>query len=337
MKKSHLAKRRLRFEGLEARLTLSAVAGPNAAAAIPVRPPAVTAPLSGAQAAIDAGNATSGPVTNPLGKHWAGVEVYDAADAPGGNAMQAIQATWIVPRVTNDTTYTGVAANWVGIGGGYLSRYGGTTESNLVQLGTQETVVPNVVNPQGAHPVDYTAWWEVAGGPDTTNPTIQNPLGFETPIPTMIIHPGDLMHAEVAPLPGVGNFRLSMTDLSDLARPGASAAGATFVKYLSGETGVVLAGDPRTSAEVVTIEAVLVNGVASPLPQLSPVFASQALLAGVCANIPLPNLWMPIGSAPGFEIDDIISTNPSNPLGQSTETFAFPGLATITTFWISST
>ena len=87
MKKRHLAKRRLRFEGLEARLTMSAIPALNVHAAIPVQPaaaaPAVVAPVSSTQAARAAAVTTHGKV-NGLSPNWSGVEVNDTATAAGG-------------------------------------------------------------------------------------------------------------------------------------------------------------------------------------------------------------------------------------------------------------
>ncbi len=290
MRKRHLAKRRLRFESLEARLTMSA-----------------------------AGGLVSGV--------WSGVEVYDKANA-AGDATQAIQAEWTVPYVAS-TLYAGTAANWIGLGGGALSRNGGHTESNLVQLGTEESV-------SAAGQITYLAGYEVVGGPDDTVHQIN--------IPTMNIHPGDLMDVEIDPLgpiaggPASGNYRMSMTDISDLLRGGPGSAGATFVDTVKGETGVALAGAAYTSAEVITIEAVTVAGKVSPLPQLTPVYVSQAYLtAGAYVNSATANTWVPIGSVFGFTTENTSSSNPLNPFGLRDLTYAYPGLATIYTVWLSST
>jgi hypothetical protein len=327
MKKRHLAKRRLRFESLEARLTMSAAAALNVAAAIPVQPvgaaAAVVSPLSSAQAAIAVAGATSGKVNEIVYHNWSGVEVYDKASGSGGDATQAIQAEWTVPYVAS-TLYAGTASNWVGVGGGKLSRGTGTTDSNLVQLGTQESYYP-------ATGITYIAWWEVVGGPEDTV--------HEVLIPLMNIHPGDQMYAEVDPLGG-GNYRLSMTDISDLLRPGPGSSGATFVHTVLGETGVAISGanyNGYTDAEVITIEATTVGGLISPLPQLTPVYVSQAYLtAAAYANSATGNTWIPIGSAYGFTTADILSSNPLNPFGLREKTFAYPGLATFYAVWLSS-
>ncbi len=328
MKKRHLTKRRLRFEGLEPRLTMSAAAGLNVAAAIPVQPPAaapgLVAPLSNAQAASAVTGATSGKAGGLLYHNWSGVEVYDKASAAGGDATQAIQADWTVPYVAS-TLYAGSAANWVGVGGGFLSRGTGSTDSNLVQLGTDEAV-------SAAGTISYYAWWEVVGGPDDTV--------HEVVIPLMNIHPGDRMYAEVDPLGG-GDYRLSMTDISDLLLPGPGSSGATFVHEVLGETGVAIAGphyNGYTDAEVITIEAVTVGGAISPLPWLTPVYVSQAYLtAAAYVDAAAGNTWIPLTSAYGFETANILSSNPSNPLGLRDMTYGYAGLASFYTVWFSST
>jgi hypothetical protein len=307
---------------------MSAAAGLNVAAAIPVQPaaaaPAVVAPPSGAQAAIGVAGATSGKVGGLLYHNWSGVEVYDKASAAGGDATQAIQANWTVPYVVS-TLNAGSAANWVGVGGGFLSRGTGSTDSNLVQLGTDELV-------SAAGTITYFAWWEVVGGPDDTVHMVV--------IPLMTIHPGDQMVAEVAPLGG-GDYRLSMTDISDLLRPGPGSAGATFVDTVLGETGVAISGphyNGYTDAEVITIEAVTVGGAISPLPQLTPVFVSQAYLtAAAYVDTATGNTWIPLTSAYGFTTANILSSNPSNPFGLRDMTFGYPGLGSFYTVWLSST
>jgi hypothetical protein len=285
---------------------MSAAAGLNVAAAIPVQP------------------AATGNVNGLVSGNWSGVEVYDKASGAGGDATQAIQAEWFVPYVVT-TLYAGTSSNWVGLGGGVRSRGTGTTDSNLVQLGTQESV-------SAAGAVTYSAWWEVVGGPKDTV--------HEVLIPLMNIHPGDQMYAEIDPLGG-GNYRLSMTDITDLILPGPGSSGASFVHDVLGETGVAISGpnyNGYTSAELITIEATTVGGAISALPQLTPVFVSQAYLtAAAYVDSATGNTWVPLTSVYGFTTEDIRSSNPLNPFGLRTDTFAYAGVGSFYTVWLSST
>ena len=239
----------------------------------------MVAPLSGQQAARQAAATTNGKV-NDLNGNWAGVEVNDAGTnltEAGGDATQGITAEWIVPTIVSHK-YSGTASNWVGIGGGSLG-------GNLVQLGTQEQCV-SLPSPFGSLSfglIFYSAWWEVVGGPDTTNASHANPQGTETLI-SMAIHPGNLMQAEVDPAPWIGpsTYLLSMVDMS---------TNASFVQLLKGETGVVAAGRKNTTAEVISIEATTVNGAISALPQLSPVAVAQAQLSSAGGGVALDGHW----------------------------------------------
>ncbi len=311
MKKRYPAKRRLRLESLEQRLTLSAMPAlpalhlPAAAAAhMAAMSPTVITP-SVAQAIRQA--APANKIVCGLNGNWAGAEVSNPASAIGGDATQHIQAEWIVPKVASKK-YAGTTSNWIGLGGGLLSNGG-----NLIQLGTQETVSAN-------GQISYSAWWEIVGGPDNTGP--------EVPIYSMIVKPGDHMFAEIDPFAGIsGGYGMEMVDMTALGRSGPAKAGSVFWVYMTGETGVVAPGQSSTSTEVIPIEATTVNGQISSLPQLTKVQFTQSY---VTSN----NTWIPFGQAAGSEIDDIAS---NNKYGQRTLTgISFNGL-NITTYWLSAT
>ncbi len=311
MKKRHLAKRRLRFEGLEQRLTLSAVPALHMSAVVAAHlatmTPTVITP-SVAQAIRQA--APANKIVSALNGNWAGAEVSNPASTVGGEATQAIQAEWIVPKVASKK-YVGTTSNWIGLGGGILSNGG-----NLIQLGTQETVT-------AAGQIIYSAWWEIVGGPDNTGP--------EVPLNSMIVAPGDHMFAEIEPFAGIsGGYGMQMVDITALGRSGPAKAGAVFWVYMTGESGVVAPGQSSTSTEVIPIEATTVNGQISPLPQLTKVQFTESY---VTSN----NTWIPFGTAAGFEIDDISSSDPHNKHGQRTMTGVSANGLVITTTWLSST
>ncbi len=341
MKKRHLAKRRLRFEALEARLTMSATAALHLPVAIPA-PPVAAAPspaalLSSEKAVLaflsseKAASPVAGTTPKIVNAHddasWAGVEVNDPGtnfqEEVGGDAAQAVQAYWYVPLVVPTGSGYALASNWVGLGGGFLSvgpapNY---APSNLVQLGTEEQEYNGIAN--------YAAWWEVAGGPKDT--------GGQMPT-ALWISPGDQMFAQVTPL-GNHNYSLQMTDLTKQILVGVlnqvyglhlPPAIYTFSTRVTGETGVVTPGTTHTSAEMITVEAP--NFAAQPLPYLTPVVA----YAYVQTN---PSTWTAFGGLPGYLVDDIISNDPNNSLGTRTLTVGSPtpGLAVIVTIFIDAT
>lgn len=95
--------------------------------------------------------------------NWSG---YAGTTGAVGSAT-SIEGTWKVPTVTSTpgNTYSSV---WIGIDG--------FTNSNLIQTGTEEDWV-------GGHAL-YRAWWEIL--PKS-----------ETIIPSLTIHPGDIMFADI--------------------------------------------------------------------------------------------------------------------------------------------
>jgi hypothetical protein len=307
VKKRHLAKRRLQLESLEQRLTMSAMPALHVPAAVAAQmagmtPTVITPSIAKAirQAAPKANNVV-------VSYNWSGVEVANPASAPGGDATQAIQAEWIVPKVVS-RKYAGTMSNWIGIGGGIISNGG-----NLVQLGTQETV--------DSTGIYYSAWWEVVNGPDDTK--------HEVPLDTMIVAAGDHMFAEIEPT-GSGGYYMEMVDITGLGRSGASKDGEVFWRWLQGETGVVAAGQTFASSEVIPIEATTVNGQYSALPQVTKVQFTECY---VTSN----NAWVPIGKAAlGLEVDEIASNDPHNKHGLRTKTAVSSNGLIVTTTWLSS-
>jgi len=262
---------------------------------------------------------TTHKTLNTVGPGWAGVEVYDTGtnfqEEVGGDATQAVRATWTVPyAVPNGYQGYAIATNWVGIGGGYLSVGPAPSyaPSNLVQIGTQEQEYNGRIN--------YSAWYEVVGGPKDT--------GGPVPIP-VFISPGDQMLAQITPL-GKSTYNLELVDLTKLSYGGIFVLTSFYFTTVAGETGVVTPGATRTSAEMVTIEAPNLGQYALPL--LTPVIANAYLSTSA-------NTFVAFGGVPGFEIDDIISNDPTNTLGKRTLTLASPtpGDSYIFTLWLDAT
>jgi hypothetical protein len=338
MKKRHLVKRRLRFEALEARLTMSATVTLHLPVAIPAAPvaaaPSPAALLSSEKAALAflSSEKAASPVAGKTPKFvdtnddasWAGVEVDDLGTninpESGGDAAQAVKATWNVPTIVPTLLSYEIVSNWVGIGGGHLSLSPSYVPSNLVQIGTYEQTYNGIPN--------YAAFWEVYGGHADT--------GGSMPLP-MWISPGDQISAQVTPL-GNHSYSLQITDVSKqilvtvlnqvygLHLPPAIY---TFSTTVTGETGVVTPGTSVTSAEMITAEAP--NFAQYPLPSFGVVTAQAWVQTS-------PSTWTAFGGLPGYLVDDIISSDPNNTLGTRTFTIGVPvpGFAYIFTAFIDS-
>jgi hypothetical protein len=119
-----------------------------------------------------------------------------------GGTYNSITGEWIVPTVqrTSRPTYS---STWIGIDG--------FNNSDLIQTGTEQDYYNG-----SAH---YYAWWEILPAPETV-------------IPSMTIHPGDRMYADIENLGG-GLWSITIKDL-------ATGQSFTTQQYYSG---------PQTSAE----------------------------------------------------------------------------------------
>ncbi len=175
------------------------------------------------------------PASNPaVSSNWSGYAAETNLNNPKSGSVSAVSGTWTVPTVTGSgTAYSAV---WVGIDG-YNS-------SSVEQLGTEE----DTVNGQA----QYSAWYEMYPADSVT-------------IPSMAIHPGDVMTASVVydtatkQYPS-GYFVLSMTDTT------------TKQSFSIDEAN---SGYQRSSAEWV-VEAPSSNSGVLPLADFSPVTFTNA-------------------------------------------------------------
>lgn len=105
--------------------------------------------------------------------------------SPAGN-FTAVSGSWTVPTSTGVAgTYASDAA-WIGIGG--------VTSGDLIQVGTDNTVTPG-------GQLEVMAWYELL--PDVM-----------TPIPSLTVHPGDVMSAEIHRISG-DNWQINLTNTSN--------------------------------------------------------------------------------------------------------------------------
>jgi hypothetical protein len=91
--------------------------------------------------------------------NWSG---YDQGAVATGKTFHQVAGNWTVPTATQPKPgQAGYSATWVGIGGGCVDAACSTTDSTLIQAGTEQDV-----DSSGA--ASYTAWYEVIPLPSIT-------------------------------------------------------------------------------------------------------------------------------------------------------------------------
>jgi Peptidase A4 family len=114
----------------------------------------------------------------------------------GGKLFNSISGNWTVPTATQHTAGQAEASSdWIGIGGGCIDAGCTTTDSTLIQTGTEQDV-----SATGA--ASYSAWYELVPAPSLT-------------ISNMTIAPGDAMHASLSEVIGDSNaWTITIQDLT---------------------------------------------------------------------------------------------------------------------------
>ena len=96
----------------------------------------------------------------------------------GSKLFNSITGDWTVPTATQHTAgQAESSSDWIGIGGGCVDAGCTTTDSTLIQTGTEQDV-----DATGA--ASYSAWYELVPAPSLTI--------------SMTVAPGDHMHASIA-------------------------------------------------------------------------------------------------------------------------------------------
>lgn len=109
--------------------------------------------------------------------------------------FSSIRGNWTVPTAMQHTSgQAEYSSDWIGIGGGCIDAACTTTDSTLIQDGTEQDV-------DSSGTPSYSAWWEIIPGPSMT-------------ITNMTIHPGDAMTSTIAATaPGI--WTMSIKDNTD--------------------------------------------------------------------------------------------------------------------------
>lgn len=141
-----------------------------------------TSSSSGATSSTSSSPTPTTP-TNPApdytSSNWSGYVV-------AGQKFTTISGTWVQPKATGNGTTTMADATWIGIGG--------ITTSDLIQVGTDNTVEPN-----GS--VVIGAFYELLPNSAIT-------------IPNVTISAGDTINASINEI-GSGEWTISITDVTD--------------------------------------------------------------------------------------------------------------------------
>jgi hypothetical protein len=114
----------------------------------------------------------------------------------GGKLFNSISGNWTVPTATQHTAGQAEASSdWIGIGGGCVDASCTTTDSTLIQTGTEQDV-----SATGA--ASYSAWYELVPAPSLT-------------ISSMTVEPGDAMHASLSEVVNDSNaWTITIQDLT---------------------------------------------------------------------------------------------------------------------------
>jgi hypothetical protein len=114
----------------------------------------------------------------------------------GGTLFHAITGDWTVPTATQHTSGQAEASSdWIGIGGGCIDAGCTTTDSTLIQTGTEQDV-------SSGGKASYSAWYELVPAPSLT-------------ISSMTVSPGDRMHASIAEtVAGSNVWTISLEDVT---------------------------------------------------------------------------------------------------------------------------
>ncbi len=115
----------------------------------------------------------------------------------GGKLFNSISGNWTVPTATQHTAGQAEASSdWIGIGGGCIDAGCTTTDSTLIQTGTEQDV-------SSTGSASYSAWYELVPAPSLT-------------ISNMTVAPGDAMHASLSEV--VNNSNAWTITIQDLTR-----------------------------------------------------------------------------------------------------------------------
>ncbi|HZT66441.1 MAG TPA: G1 family glutamic endopeptidase [Acidimicrobiales bacterium] len=208
--------------------------------------------------------------------NWFG---YDQGSiARGGVTFHSISAQWTVPRASaHQAGQAEYSATWIGIGGGCIDSGCTSTDSTLIQAGTEQDI-----NTGGS---SYYAWWETIPGPS---------------VGLFPVSPGDHMYVSIAEgAPEV--WAITVADLTNGQHQTLSVPYSS--SYLTAEwieeTPVVLGGSstglaPLPNLTTVNLDHATVNGRGAGLA------STQRMELVNLSGAPIATPSNPDASADGF-------------------------------------
>jgi hypothetical protein len=130
---------------------------------------------SGAGAAAARSHGRVAVVNANQSNNWSG---YNQGTLEQGTTLfSQVSGDWTVPTATQHTAGAAESSSvWIGIGGGCVDAGCATTDSTLIQAGTEEDV-------SATGQATYSAWYELIPAPSLTV--------------SMTVRPGDLIHADI--------------------------------------------------------------------------------------------------------------------------------------------
>jgi Peptidase A4 family len=125
-------------------------------------------------------------------QNWSGYN--QGSQALGGVLFHEVAGDWTVPTPSQHRAGEAeYSSDWIGIGGGCVDAACTIGDNTLIQTGTEQDVASNGKR-------TYTAWYELIPAPETL-------------ISSLIVHPGDRMHAEIAEsIAGSNVWTIVLTD-----------------------------------------------------------------------------------------------------------------------------
>lgn len=186
-------------------------------------------------------------------ENWSG---YVVSEFQTGISYNSVQATWVVPTATYASAGAGqpteYSSLWIGIGGGCSNTRCTTSDSSLIQMGTEQDA-----DADGS--TDYYVWYEMLPND-----------GFTIPRP---VRPGDVITASItctaSCTSALQTWALSMTDSTaqwtwseSFAYASSRLSADWIVEAPSSEAGVIL---PLADFRTATFDTASANGAAPPL------------------------------------------------------------------------
>jgi hypothetical protein len=132
------------------------------------------------------------PFSANKSQNWSGYNQGSAA--LGGVLFHQVAGDWTVPTPSQHKAGEAeYSSDWIGIGGGCVNAACTIGDNTLIQTGTEQDIASNGKR-------TYTAWYELIPAPETL-------------IPSLAVHPGDRMHAQIVEnATGSNVWTITLTD-----------------------------------------------------------------------------------------------------------------------------